>query len=44
MSVSGPALFGSMIWVYRWYKPGGKLGHVKVAEQYLAMLYGGLLA
>ncbi|GAA3384105.1 TetR/AcrR family transcriptional regulator [Cryptosporangium minutisporangium] len=28
----------------RWYSPDGKLGHEKVAEQYLAMLFGGLLA
>jgi AcrR family transcriptional regulator len=25
-------LFGSMIWVYRWYKPGGKLRPAQLAE------------
>jgi TetR/AcrR family transcriptional regulator, cholesterol catabolism regulator len=25
-------LFGSMIWVYRWYKPGGKMRSADVAE------------
>ncbi|KQY54262.1 MULTISPECIES: TetR/AcrR family transcriptional regulator [unclassified Nocardioides] len=28
----------------KWYNPRGKLRHDKVAEQYLAMLHGGLLA
>ncbi|WP_406634506.1 TetR/AcrR family transcriptional regulator [Amycolatopsis sp. WGS_07] len=28
----------------RWYNPRGKLRHDVVAEQYLSMLYGGLLA
>ncbi|MFI5953124.1 TetR/AcrR family transcriptional regulator [Cryptosporangium sp. NPDC051539] len=28
----------------RWYKPDGRLGHEVVAEHYLAMLFGGLLA
>lgn len=25
-------VFGSMIWIYRWYKPGGKLKPARVAE------------
>lgn len=28
----------------RWYNPRGRLGHDKVADQFLAMLHGGLLA
>jgi len=27
----------------QWYRPGGRLGYEKVAEQYLAMLHDGLL-
>ncbi|MCW3010469.1 MAG: TetR/AcrR family transcriptional regulator [Solirubrobacterales bacterium] len=37
-------LFGSMIWVYRWYRPGGKLRPQQVAATCADFIMGGLTA
>ncbi len=37
-------LFGSMIWVYRWYRPGGKTKPAQVAAQCADFVVAGVVA
>src|ERR1051325_12032233 len=37
------SLLGMILWLSRWYKPGGKLGPEEIAEQITKVALGGLL-
>ena len=36
------ALFGMCNWTYQWYRPGGRLGHVEVADQLYEIFMSGI--
>ena len=38
------AILGMINWMFRWYKPGGRLSAAKVADEFSALLERGLLA
>lgn len=37
------ALFGMCNWMYKWYRPGGRLSDIQVADQFLTILMKGLM-
>ncbi len=36
-------IWGSVIWTYRWYRPRGRVGRDKVADQCVAFVLGGII-
>jgi AcrR family transcriptional regulator len=42
--VTVQAIFGMLSWMFRWYTPGGRLSATEVADQFSAILSGGLVA
>ncbi len=43
ITVAAFSLFGMLLWLSRWYRPGGRLTGEKVAEEVCKMALGGLL-